>query len=89
MVPSPANFICALFDTSFETDIRFEHKLRIYRTLLKMIFCLILSTSIKNWTDLFSEILNVESLLVKRPIFGDVIRQECGQTLARVRVSQT
>jgi len=72
MVPSLANFTCALFDTSFETDIRFEHKLRIYRTLLKMIFCLILSTSVKNWTDLFSEILNVKSLLVERPIFGEL-----------------
>jgi len=74
MMPSPANFTCTPFDISFEIDIRFEHKLGVCRTLLKMIFCLILFTSIKNWTGPFPEILNVEPLSVKRPIFDELYR---------------
>jgi len=35
IVSSLANFIFASFDASFETDIRFEHKLGVCRTSLK------------------------------------------------------
>ena len=48
IVFSLANFICASFDVNFETDIKFEPKLKICRMSLKIIFCLTPFTSVKN-----------------------------------------
>ena len=61
-----------LFRSSLETDIKLEHKLEIYRASFKIIFQLTLFTSIENCTDYLADIVKVESLSAKKPIFGEL-----------------
>ena len=61
-----------LFRSSLETNIKLEHKLEIYRASFKIIFQLTLFTSIENCTDYLPDIVKVESLSAKKPIFGEL-----------------
>jgi len=59
-----------LFRSSLETDIKFKYKLGICRVSFKIIFWLTLFTFVENCTNFLLNIVKVESLLVKRPVFG-------------------
>ena len=55
---------------SLETDIRFEYKLNVCKILLKVTICVVLSSSVKNFTDFLPVITNVKFLSAERPILS-------------------
>jgi len=53
-----------------KTDIKFEYRFGMYKTLLRMTLYLILFISVKNTTGPFSDIVKMKSLLVKSLVFS-------------------